>query len=164
MKRLECLSVVIFALLTIFANSCISMEPPLYGLYLDNKTEEDLYALCRWDTYYSNKYIKEDRLEEDSSLYKKVKIEVGYFHAFFEVDEEPEDYLKATDTITVFILSKEDYESKTWGQLVDTFCFRQIYHLSGDDIRLIGWKIPYPPTEKMRNMDMVPSYDETVKN
>ena len=74
MKRLECLSVVIFALLTIFANSCISMEPPLYGLYLDNKTEEDLYALCRWDTYYSNKYIKEDRLEEDSSLYKKVKI------------------------------------------------------------------------------------------
>ncbi|MCQ2217432.1 MAG: hypothetical protein MJZ33_02975 [Paludibacteraceae bacterium] len=136
------------------------MEPNMYTLSLENKSGGDLYALCRWDTYDRKEYVKEKMLDKDSSLYISVKVEPGYYHAFWEEYEEPQYLFKPTDTINVFILDKEEYEGKTWSQLVDSAHFRQIYHLSGDDIRLIGKRIPYPPNEKMCNMDMVPSYDE----
>ncbi len=78
--------------------------------------------------------------------------------------DQPEDFLKPTDTLTIFILDKEEYEGKTWSQLVDSAHFRQIYHLSGDDVRQLGSEIPYPPSDVMRYMDMEPPYEEAVRN
>ena len=130
-----------------------------YGLSLYNNTNDTLYVVCRWDDYYTSC----DTLSCDSAKYIIDDVRGNYHVPFFFSDERPDDFLRTTDTLTIFILDKEEYEGKTWSQLVDSAHFRQIYHLSGDDIRLIGTKIPYPPTEIMRNMDMVPSYEEAVR-
>ena len=163
MKIVNLLYIASLAILSVFLKSCLKTEASMYPLDLYNQTEDDLYTLCRWDTYYTNQYNREDALGVDSTLYHKEKVESGYYHAFFENGRDPRDFLKPTDTLTIFILDKEEYEGKTWSQLVDSAHFRQIYHLSGDDIRLIGRKVPYPPSEIMRDMDMVPSYEEAVK-
>ena len=162
MKALNLLFIFFIVLLPV---SCrLRMEPDGYSLNFFNKTENDvLYFLCRWDTEYTRQFVRENKLNADSTLYHKDWANPNHFHPFFMVEDDPEVFLKSTDTISLFILDKEEYEGKTWSQLVDSAHFRQIYHLSGDDIRLIGTKIPYPPTEIMRNMVMVPSYEEAVR-
>ena len=64
------------------------------------------------------------------------------------------------DTISLFILSKEEYEGKSWSQLVDSGQFLQVYHLSGDDIRRLGSCVPFPPTKEMCDMVMEPACQE----
>ena len=156
-------SLVVVSLVLIPVSCRLRMEPDSYSLNLLNKTESKVYTLCRWDTEHTRQFVKENKLNVDSSLYHVMWISPNYFHAFFDTEKDYMDFLKSTDTITVFILDKDEYEGKTWSQLVDSAHFRQIYHLSGDDIRLIGRKVPYPPSEIMRNMVMVPSYEEAVK-
>ena len=161
MKIFKSLVVVFLVLASV---SCkLRMEPDSYSLNLLNETEDKVYTLCRWDTEHTRQFVRENKLNMDSTLYHVMWIGPNYFHAFFDTENDYMDFLKSTDTITVFILDKEEYEGKRWSQLVDSAHFRQIYHLSGDDIRLIGRKVPYPPSEIMRNMVMVPSYEEAVR-
>ena len=163
MKIVNLLYIAPLAMLSVLLKSCLTMEAPTYSLHLHNQTKDELYVLNRWDCEYTGQYVKETNLCEDSSLYSKKRLSPDWMPDLWEFSEDPEKFLNPTDTLTIFILDKEEYEGKTWSQLVDSAHFRQIYHLSGDDIRLIGWKIPYPPTEIMRNMVMVPSYEEAVR-
>ena len=163
MKTLKAFCFTLIVLISLCYISCLSMEPDTYCLFLKNNTEETLYVVYRWKYVSKNSYTKENELSMDSIMYDKGKLKSGAARDLWYFDEEPKDILKPTDTLTIFILDKEEYEGKTWSQLVDSAHFRQIYHLSGDDIRLIGTKVPYPPTEIMRNMDMVPSYEEAVR-
>ena len=162
MKIVNLLYIAPLAMLSVFLKSCLTMEAPIYCIHSYNQTEDELYALYRWDCEYTEQYTK-IVLSEDSSLYSSMKMSPDWAPSLWCFSEKPENFLKPTDTLTIFILDKDEYEGKTWSQLVDSAHFRQIYHLSGDDIRLIGTKIPYPPTEIMRNMDMVPSYVEAVR-
>ena len=164
MKVLNLLYIILLVLLSVVLKSCITAEAPIYCIHLHNQTENEMYAIYKWSCEYDGQYTKEIKLSEDSSLYNSQRMCPNWAPNLWCFDYQPEDFLKPTDTLTIFILDKEEYEGKTWSQLVDSAHFRQIYYLSGDDIRLIGWEIPYPPSEKMRNMDMVPSYDEAVKN
>ena len=163
MKQLKSFFVGFIVLFYLVSCEHLSMEPDFYCINMFNKTDDFLYVLCRWDTKNTGLYMKERGLHKDSSLYHIEDVKPNYFDPFFMVERNPEDYLKSTDTLTVFILDKDEYEGKTWSQIVDSAHFRQIYHLSGDDIRLLNARVPYPPSEIMRNMDMVPSYEEAVK-
>lgn len=132
-----------------------------YGLCIKNNSKDTLYTLCRWDDYY----LSNDTLYYDSTRYVREKV-FPYCHTVFigYTGEDPEEFLKTTDTITVFILDRDEFENKTWNQLVGSAHFRQIYHLSGDDIRLLKSEIPYPPSDAMRHMVMDPPYEEAVRN
>ena len=163
MKIVNLLYIAPLAMLSVFLKSCLTAEAPIYCIYLHNQTNEELYTMYKWDSEYRGQYIKVNRLSEDSSMYGSMKVIPDGHHTLWCFSEKPEAFFNSTDTLSIFILDKDEYEGKTWSQLVDSAHFRQIYHLSGDDIRLIGTKIPYPPTEIMRNMDMVPSYEEAVR-
>ena len=167
MKTLKSILTVIVMLLSSFCISCITMEEDgdYYEIDFLNNTESELYVVVRYSVYYEStgQYAREDVLCKDSSLYNKKRFGANWKLSLFTFDEDPENFLKSTDTLTIFILDKEEYEGKTWSQLVDSAHFRQIYYLSGDDIRLLNSKVPYPPSEAMRNMDMVPSYEEAVR-
>ena len=163
MKASKALYFSLITLISLCYVSCLSMEPDVYCIFLKNNTEETLYVVYKWKCVSEKSFTKENKLSMDSILYDKGKLVSDGARDLWCFDEKPQGILESTDTLTIFILDKEEYEGKTWSQLVDSAHFRQIYHLSGDDIRLIGWKIPYPPSEAMRNMDMVPSYEEAVK-
>ncbi len=166
MKTLKSISAVLIMLLSVFCVSCLPMEGDDYfEIDFSNNSESELYVVVRYSVYYKStgQYAREEGLYKDSSLYHKKRFDANWKLSIFSFDEAPEKFLKSTDTLTVFIFDKEDCEGKTWSQLVDSAHFRQIYYLSGDDIRLLNSKVPYPPTEAMRNMDMVPSYEEAVK-
>ena len=167
MKTLKSISAVLIMLLSVFCVSCLPMEGDDYfGIDFSNNAESELYVVVRYSVYYEStgQYAREDELYKDSSLYHKVRLEANWdWSGLFDFEENPEKFLESTDTLTIFILDKEEYEGKTWSQIVDSAHFRQIYHLSGDDIRLLNAKVPYPPSEIMRNMDMVPSYEEGVR-
>ena len=166
MKTLKSILAVLIVLLSAFCVSCLPMEgDDSFEIKFSNNAESELYVVVRYSVYYEStgQYAREEGLYKDSSLYHIEDVKPNYFDPFFMVERNPEDYLKSTDTLTVFILDKDEYEGKTWSQIVDSAHFRQIYHLSGDDIRLLNARVPYPPSEIMRNMDMVPSYEEAVK-
>ena len=143
--------------------SCLTMEPDEYDVLLYNNTEDDLCVLTKRSYGRVESYMKIDSLYRDSSLITVARTQANMLCYIGGWDRDPQDFIKSTDTLTIFILDKEEYEGKTWSQLVDSAHFRQIYHLSGDDIRLLNARVPYPPSEAMRNMDMVPSYEEAVR-
>ncbi len=67
------------------------------------------------------------------------------------------DFLNNTDTITLFIIKKDDVLNYSWKEIADNSMFLSIYILSKNDILLLSETkfnktIPYPPTWKMRNM------------
>lgn len=146
-----------------FFVSCLTMEPNEYDVVLYNNTEDELYILTKRSYGQVESYMKIDSLYRDSSLITELRAKANMLCYIGGWDRDPQDFIKSTDTLTIFILDKEEYEGKTWSQIVDSAHFRQIYHLSGDDIRLLNARVPYPPTEAMRNMDMVPSYENAVK-
>lgn len=134
-----------------------------YEITLINNSNDTIYSLCIEGNMY--RFQSVDTLDKDSSIYEIAYIPANRKDFFVGIsDIDPKKFPRRTDTITVFILDKKEYESKSWAQLTDSAHFKQIYHLSGDDIRKLDSDVPYPPTEAMRNIDMVPSYDETMKN
>lgn len=164
MKTSNLLHVTLLVLFSVVLNSCIATEPPFYCLYLENQTEDELYTIFKFYHMNGNDcFTKEKALSKDVK-YRHQKSFPDRYTTLWSFDYRPGDFLKPTDTLTIFILDKEEYEGRTWSQLVDSTHFRQVYHLSGDDIRLIGKDIPYPPSEKMRYMDMEPPYEEAVRN
>ena len=154
------LCVSLLMLFSVVLNSCLTLEAPIYCIFLQNKTEDELFTIYKMS---SNTFTKVNKLPEDSSLYDSYRMCPNWAPTLWCFGDQPEDFLKPTDTLTIFILDKEEYEGKTWSQLVDSAHFRQIYHLSGDDVRQIGSKIPYPPSDVMRYMDMEPPYEEAVR-
>ena len=133
----------------------------MYEISLNNNTSDTICSLCIYGDYY--RFQSVDTLDKDSSIYEVSIIPANSSGLVVGISDVDSKFLKSNDTITVFILDKKEYESKIWSQLADSAPFRQVYHLSGDDIRLLKRKVPYPPSEAMRNMDMVPSYEEAVR-
>ena len=133
----------------------------MYEISLNNNTNDTVCSLCIYGDLY--RFQSVDTLDKDSSIYEVSIIPANSSGLVVGISDVDSKFLQSSDTVTIFILDKEEHESKMWFQLVKSAHFRQIYHLSGDDIRLLKRKIPYPPSEIMRNMVMVPSYEEAVK-
>ncbi len=136
------------------------------GLYMDetngvkvsNNSDENIYTLCV--LYKPSHFCKVEILTSDSLFYESIYIKKGEKKLATEwTGPSAEKIMKSTDTISLFILSKEEYEGKTWSQLVDSGKFL-VYHLSGDDIRRLGSCVPFPPTSKMCDMVMEPACQE----
>ena len=148
-------------LLTLFVSILCSchewLEGFKYAVDMKNISTSEIYVLYG----LQSKFIRQDNLTLDSALCEITKIPIGEKKPVLWVrDVNSDEFWKSTDTISLFILSKEEYEGKTWTQLVDSGQFLQVYHLSGDDIRRLGSCVPFPPTKEMCDMVMEPACQE----
>lgn len=153
---------ILMLLTTLMISSCdkyIFMDET-NGVKVINRSTDDIYTLCSiLNRPYSFK--KSEVLDADSLSYETILIKgKGKKTAREWAGPSAEKVMKSTDTISLFILSKEEYEGKSWSQLVDSGQFLQVYHLSGDDIRRLGSCVPFPPTKEMCDMVMEPACQE----
>lgn len=149
-------SLIVLAMLLPICSCGDFFENDFYVINVDNKSENLVYSICRYD----GKFQKQNGLKIDSVNYHIMAINEKSVVRYIGMEENPEEVLSPSDTISIFFLKKEDFESKTWKQLVDSSYFCQVYHLSGNDIRRLGSNVPFPPTSAMSDMDIVPAYGE----
>ncbi len=63
------------------------------------------------------------------------------------------------DTLSIFIFNMDDLtQNSSWDELTYGKRFLQRYDMSLEDMKGLGSKVPYPPTEVMKNMKMYPPY------
>ena len=63
---------------------------------------------------------------------------------------------------SVFILSLDAYKEKGWDGIRNDYDILVRYDLTFDDLKALKDTIPFPPTEKMKDMKMYPPYEEVV--
>lgn len=71
-----------------------------------------------------------------------------------------EELISDGDTLSIFIFHTDTLKSNTWESIIDKYKVLKRYDLSIEDIHILDYDIPYPPSEKMRNMRMYPPYKE----
>jgi hypothetical protein len=65
-----------------------------------------------------------------------------------------------TNTVCLFILDADTIKSYSWEEIQDGYKVLQRYDISPENIKALKYKIPYPPSEAMKNMKMYPPYGE----
>ena len=152
MKKYIYAVVAIAGLLSVY--SCKKFfEEDVFVINVDNRSDDYLYSICRLD----GEYKKQSALKIDSLKYNVMGVKGTSSIRFIGLEANPEECLSPRDTISIFFVHQADFEGKTWKQLVASPRFTQVYHLSGDDIRRLKSNVPFPPTEGMCEMDIVPA-------
>lgn len=64
-----------------------------------------------------------------------------------------------SDTLSIFIFHTDTIKNNTWNSIIDEYKVLKRYDLSIEDIQLLDYEIPYPPTELMKDMRMYPPYE-----
>ena len=64
---------------------------------------------------------------------------------------------------SVFIISYDTYKEKGWEGIRNDYDILVRYDLTYDDLKALKDTIPFPPTEKMKDMKMYPPYEEIGK-
>ena len=62
------------------------------------------------------------------------------------------------DTLSVFFFNEDTLKAYNWQIIRSDYKILVRYDLSFNDLKILNWTIPYPPTEAMRNMKMYPPY------
>ena len=62
------------------------------------------------------------------------------------------------DTLSIFIFSKDTLDKYGWPEVQSKYKILRRYDLSSEDIKVLKDIIPYPPSEKMKDMKMYPLY------
>lgn len=64
------------------------------------------------------------------------------------------------DTLSIFIFDSDTLENNSWDTIKGEYKILKRYDLSIENIQLLNYDIPYPPTEVMKDMKMYPPYSE----
>ena len=64
---------------------------------------------------------------------------------------------------SVFIISYDTFKEKGWEGIRNDYDILVRYDLTYDDLKALKDTIPFPPTEKMKDMKMYPPYEEVGK-
>jgi hypothetical protein len=59
------------------------------------------------------------------------------------------------DTMSIFFFDYETFSSLAWEEIRNNRKFLIRYELSLEDLKKLNWRVPYPPTEAMKNMKQV---------
>jgi hypothetical protein len=57
-----------------------------------------------------------------------------------------------------FVLDAYTWEHESSQTIIDNYLVLQRYDLGLEDIQKLGWSLPFPPTEAMKDMKMYPPY------
>lgn len=60
--------------------------------------------------------------------------------------------------IMIFIVDEQVMATVPWDTIENEYMVLRRYDLTPEDLELLDWKVPYPPTEVMKNMKMYPPY------
>ncbi|MEX6627608.1 hypothetical protein [Tenacibaculum salmonis] len=63
------------------------------------------------------------------------------------------------DTLSIFIFDMDIIKKEGWGKVRKDYLILKRYDLSIEDLELLNYKIPYPPTAEMFKMKQYPSFD-----
>lgn len=62
------------------------------------------------------------------------------------------------DTLSIFIFHTDTLNKYPWEKIRDEYKILKRYDLSFEDIKRLGYKVPYPPSPEMANMKMYPKF------
>ena len=116
------------------------------------------------DSYY---YYDYDIAKDSASCYNPISniISMGGDANVGDWDPNPIDYLFSDiSRLSVFVLHADTVRKYSWDEIRDNYNIIVRYDLSKDDVKsFVGYTIPFPPTEAMRDMKMWPPYEEVRK-
>ncbi len=69
-----------------------------------------------------------------------------------------ESWFNYIDKLIVFVFNADTLERYGWEYAKDNNLVSQRYDLSLDDLRQLNWRLTFPPTEEMSNIEMWPPY------
>jgi hypothetical protein len=149
------------SIIVVFVNSCIiPQERPKFPSRYENNAEFDIICHLYFAPYYGHAYPDTTIFfDKPSGIIKKGSYNVVYTALPME------DYINdmPQDTLSIYYFHVDTVQKYTWEQIKYNYKILQRYDLSLDDIYALKENnipvIPYPPSEKMKNMKMYPPYE-----
>ena len=116
------------------------------------------------DTILADVYFRQDSPSDTSIIYNLVQ---SGEYAVVKLDGfEIEDYFALCleeDTLSVFVIHGDTALMRPWKDIKENNNYIVRYDLSYSDYLNLNERIPFPPTEAMRDMKMWPPYEEVRK-
>ena len=126
----------------------------MYEWYLDNQSSDTLaiYFALGLPTSYPDTLLPANRNE---TLFLGTSKQTIYMTG---ISYEKTIKGTAKDTLSIFIMNVDTLRKYTWDEVRQNYKILQRYDFSLQDLRLLNYTIPYPPTMEMKNMKMYPPY------
>lgn len=142
----------------IFINTLlfISCEFPnqTYKFRIVNNSEKTLY----FDRSISNRSVYPDTLISETKVQLKVSPHTtSYQGGLISTEEVFKKY--SIDTLSIYFFDADIVDNYSWETIREEYKILKRYDLSIEDIQLLDYEIPYPPTEVMKGMRMYPPYE-----
>ena len=126
-----------------------------------NMTEKDVVLLRDYISY--NYYPRHDTALDYNIEHWCRFNKIGKNEKFTFLRWDDMDPLSKSDTISIFILDKQVFDTISWKKICTDYLMLCRYDLSGEDLKTLNSTIPYPPSPAMKDMKMYPPYEEVIK-
>lgn len=135
----------------------ISCENPTqtYKFRIINNSEKALY----FDRSVSDRYkVYPDTLISETKVQLRVSPHTtSYQGGLISTEEVFKKY--SIDTLSIYFFDADIVDNYSWETIREEYKILKRYDLSIEDIQLLDYEIPYPPTEVMKGMRMYPPYE-----
>ncbi|WBX72963.1 hypothetical protein PG913_08640 [Tenacibaculum pacificus] len=127
-----------------------------YGLSIRNNS--DIPISFYLNTIYKTKNFQyPDTLINNSDITRNIGLSTATVNSSKSWREIVSDLPK--DTLSIFIFDKDIIKKEDWEKVRKDYLILKRYDLSIEDLELLNYKIPYPPTAEMFKMKQYPSFD-----
>lgn len=134
-------------LLIICSGGCIKWVEHNYRIEIRNNANDTIQFYANY-TYPDTVIITE-----------KPRMIMAYPKSFGFWDSKKKfESLLPSDTISIFILSKDTVNQYNWSVIKSDYKILKRYDLSIGDLKKLGWEVSYPPTESMKDIKQFPPY------
>ena len=154
----------VFAALVFSFYSCIYLEEDEnhhYKIHFENHWDKSIYILFAVDWHWDdNPYgiygfpFLEYPLQESESLPKILP--GGIDSKLMTLRDYYEYQLQDEDSVIIFVFDGEQAGKRC------SECILVRYQLSEEDLKKVGFRVCYPPSEAMKDFYMKPSYEEVM--
>jgi hypothetical protein len=161
MKRAKIISIIVSAVLLVSASKCeLLMEYTKYPWYVINQENYSIKAYLAFGYYDFSPSAYPDTTLPINNYIGMSKVEPNEKQLVWE-SVNREDLVKSLplDTLSVFIFHADTLNKYTWAEVRNGYKILKRYDLSLQNLQLLNYTIPYPPSEKMKNMKMYPPYE-----
>ncbi len=107
--------------------------------------------------------VVSDFLYPDTTISKKnITLDIGVTRYSLDNQGKWEDVVSKlpSDTLSIFIFDTATIENNSWDEVRENYLVLKRYDLSLEDLQLLDFTVPYPPTPEMANMRQYPPYGE----
>lgn len=149
-----CRTITCLILIATFVISCVPPIDTEYVILLKNQSNH------RIDSYLgANKHFPDTTIVETNFRWSVEPEKSIGFSSTTRWEKIFEEYVPS-DTLSMFVFHTDTLEANLWETIIDEYKVLKRYDLSIEDIQLLNYDIPYPPTERMKDMQMYPPYEE----